>query len=212
MQFFHLQFPFIDRVLFKDESSILCQGNRLSLRDFYISKYGQTWYERNFNAELVDDKSRRKYHKDLAKALGPYKEGDSFDCFFKKYMKPYKNEISQETLDMVRDAFNSNNTYHGMLSTLANNDCHVFHKWLRRYFSKKLIIDGEDDWFISRTHPYFSKLKVRKVSTITMKPLPLFGGGGGGGGGRKQNKRISASMASKEGLVLRFGIQTMDED
>jgi hypothetical protein len=185
LTFVYQLLPKVEYIYFKDTSRIDCKriadfdDDYVKLHIFYISKNGKTWYEQVLGARL-DDEHMETYEKKKAAALGPYRDEFGFDSFKNIYMNSVKHVFPRRIMQIIKNAYNANQTYGAMFSQLAReNDCSIMYGWLDSYFHRNLSIlfDNEYDWHVSRERFEYANIEWNEIAQMpVMKPLPHFGG------------------------------------
>jgi hypothetical protein len=135
------KFPDVTTFTFKDDSYVHCEKgskiNKLSLAHDFIVKYNQTWYQRNFNAELPPEMAS-KFLESLSALDRPI---DSFDFMSSRLeaLRPY--QTIYENSDTPRSFINS---------LRGPQYCFEVGKWIEQYISLLDITTFKDSWFIRR--------------------------------------------------------------
>jgi hypothetical protein len=126
------RFPSIKHVTLIDNSKIKCTNKvDLDLGPHYISKYGQTWYERHLGARLEDQNTQNKYNSFINKLKGP----KPFD--FKHFKQTYLIKSRVRNLhDVLEPLYDSSETLQSFLQQCNKEfECMIFEGWLSYFVS-----------------------------------------------------------------------------
>lgn len=127
----------IQYVLLDDVSNIKCSNGRdLSLACFYFVRYQETWYEKNFGAELESEKDRDSYL--ILKNNWNISHNKIPTNDFIIYLKNWN--ISNETIDILSSIYEKTSTYKEFFDTLfelegKNKSCILLQHWLDQFMN-----------------------------------------------------------------------------
>jgi hypothetical protein len=140
-----LLFPRITILTLKDDSKIYCKDNtklhNLSLAHNYIIKYNETYYEKNFGAQLPDTQYNlyRNSLKILDLSSIDYNDINNND---KVYLQKYKN--------IYIDSKSPRNFIQKLQNIYGQQYCFEVGPWLHNYMINVLNINTyKDEWFIN---------------------------------------------------------------
>jgi hypothetical protein len=124
---------------FEDMSSIDCiekdlsklpprkQIKPLNLAYLSIAYNGMTWYEKNFNAKMIDKNKYEKYKERLSFLT---KESDKVN--FERFLEIAKPPIEQ--INIIKPLYDSSNTYRDFFNKIPFNDrCNILFPWLSNF-------------------------------------------------------------------------------
>ena len=101
------RYPYVNLYRFRDNSHITCDnGKELSLLHLSLVEYGQTWYERHFDA-FIEDPTFYKQYKDGLQMLGD----PSFKLPFTSFVDRFRPYLSQSTVDTLKPCYESSPSY-----------------------------------------------------------------------------------------------------
>jgi hypothetical protein len=135
------KFPNVERFTLFDDSYLDCtEGSKLdklSLSHDYVLKYNQTWYQRNFSAEL--DTSHATEFTTSLKVLD-------------QPLEPFDNVVlHRDSLKPFRGEYNHANTPREFMNALRGPDyCFKVGKWIEQYMKYLGVSMFKEGWFIRR--------------------------------------------------------------
>lgn len=171
-------FPDVTTITLFDDSQIYCEENsmqfKLSMSYDYILKYNETWYQKNFNAELPGFISKQYTNKNIFPIIESEPDSlmDKYNSSLKILDEPLMNyylilnifpQFSQykdeyETSKSPRDFINK------LRKKLGNQFCFIVGKWLNQYMLHIQIKFIQSEWYILTTNiqnvPNFSMLQI----------------------------------------------------
>jgi hypothetical protein len=134
-------FPQIKNVLFKDASLMNCYKNiKINLYDFYIAKYGKTWYESKFNAIPESDPYTYYNFLNEINVIMNSPIDKPWEEFYNKYI--LTNQVVNKHKDFLEIIYNNVNSLREFIINVhvssdgKRRDCMIFDVWL-----SKLMID-----------------------------------------------------------------------
>jgi hypothetical protein len=131
-------YPDINGILFKDYSVMKCLENvRISLSEFYIAKYGYTWYQDKFSAVPYDNPNYYNELQELNRTLDKpltLSFKDFYDTFVKGRIRGFRKKYN-----IVKDIYESSTSFRDFIKNLHRNipDCQVLSGWLSYYMSQQ---------------------------------------------------------------------------
>ena len=203
-------FPDVTKLSLHDDSQIYCDETsnmfKLSLSYDYIVKYNESWYQKNFSAELPGCKSKTygdniypniKYEDDtlMANYVKSLKKLDEpiipypliIDTF--PYFSEYK--IDYESSNTPRKFINK------LRKTLKNDFCFKVGKWLNQYMLTLHIKLSPEYWYILTENiesvPNFTMTKLKDENTKRILD--------GGGRTRNNSKKTGFRIVSDSNLT-----------
>jgi hypothetical protein len=130
LTFLFKKYPHLKGITFKDTSIMKCLHMiQINLSEFFIAKYGITWYQEKFNALPFNNPNYHEHLSSLNTAITssklPFKE------FYTKYVKPNRIPVKYWTVK-TKTIYESSNNYRDFVKKLhnGNNDCSIFVYWL----------------------------------------------------------------------------------
>lgn len=153
----------IDGFLFKDQSFLIEKKTQIPLDTLNFAKYGQTWYQRTFNAIPVKEYNN-KYILDINlvrrlealnkyMTISKYKYKTNYQDFYKKNIYTSDKNIPIETQSklekILEPIYNSNNTYREFINEVNKKySIVVFNYWLENFIRSKDVLNQSQNWLI----------------------------------------------------------------
>lgn len=194
-------FPLVNMLTLHDDSQIYCDNNsklfKLSMSYDYTIKYNETWYEKNFNAELPGFIS--KHYNSAAAAAGedraqnPIKiaaENTLMDNYIKSLAvldEPITNYALIKDMfpqfsdykDIYESASTPRHFIHLLRKKLGADFCYKVGKWLNQYMVALQIKLAPEFWYISTSNiPAVPGFSIEQIDGA-MATRILTGGGKG---------------------------------
>lgn len=144
IQFIKQKYPSVREIYLLDASMYKCDKlaiykNAFSLYDYYLFKYGSTYYEHNFGAEMVSQ-SDKELHEVNKKVIKDFKINK---ILFEKYLSKQIGKIPvpsiKEDIKQFIDAINDNELATNFIKRyrFSTNTCYLMHFLFE--FCKKVI-------------------------------------------------------------------------
>lgn len=169
--------PDIEKFTLFDDSQIYCEEGsklfKLSMSFDYISKYNETWYQRQFGAELPGSKQDvntmfGSYHESLRILDEPILDYILIIDRFPQFAELKNEYIASKTPRQF---------IHNLRSKLGNNFCFDVGKWLNQYMRFLQIKLYAEDWFITAQNVKdLPNFKIENVDNLN-DPFRVRGGG-----------------------------------
>jgi hypothetical protein len=160
----------VNKVEFDDASKFTCaDGIQMSLCHYSVALYGQTWYEKNFNARLKDVSKHESYSKAIKNFTDPAKK-PLFIVAFKDFYAVHK-----QSLDALKDQFDRAKTYQEFFQELKkkykSQFCDVTKHWLTEFVNNVLGANYLNDrWEIDMKTPNASNIEILSISPLATAP------------------------------------------
>jgi hypothetical protein len=198
-------FPDVTKLSLHDDSQIYCDETnnlfKLSLSYDYILKYNESWYQKNFSAELPGFKSKQNtniiyedgslmanYVKSLSNLDEPIMPYPLIINIFPQFSE-YKDEY--ESAKTPREFINR------LRKTLKDDFCFKVGKWLNQYMLTLHIKLSAEHWYILSKNielvPNFTMTKLKDENAKRILD--------GGGKTRKNNKKMGFRIVSDSNLT-----------
>lgn len=131
------QFPNIKHIQFRDLSTINCDHNvTLELYYYYLAKYGKTWYQKHFDAQLENREMRKKLCNGINTLKTPLTE--DYDTFYKTHIGPFISNMKHFKKDFYLFYEGFEKYYNKNMRTFFKNllsdiDCLILQYWFSTY-------------------------------------------------------------------------------
>jgi hypothetical protein len=179
-------FPDVTKYTLHDDSQLYCDKSsflfKLSMSYDYILKYNETWYQKNFNAELPES-LMTMYNNSLKVLDEPITDYALIVNMFPQFSE-YKSE------------YESSSTPRKFISLLRKKldreFCFKVGKWLNQYMVSLQIKLLAENWYINAAN-------IKNVPNFSMTHMDSNNANrilNGGGRTRKNNKRIGYKIKS----------------
>lgn len=158
--------------VFKDMSSITCknpgflrQEVSVFLYQLSLVKHGVTWYQKRFDAYLMDPEGL-----DAIETFVRFMEDPLNKLDFKEFVRTYfPREITRKKrfaalIDKLREVYENTDTYRKFIGSLADTDCSVFEEWLDKFYEKHCKLSTTLFWYIPIKR--YDIVKIRKIDEI----------------------------------------------
>lgn len=170
-------YPAIPCISLQDESTIKCgDGQHLPLPEVYMMLYGETWYQKMFNAQPKHDK--KTMHHIQQRLLS--KPDVSFEVLWSRYFsKGYPNNKRKT----IHDLYISSTSWCEFFRSIRHNNCEHWQAWIYKFFKETfhMSIRGTT-WIIKPPNDTSIVIEKSLPPKVTLKPrytgIRLFGGGG----------------------------------
>ena len=118
-------------------------GKPLNLAYFSIIYSNMTWYEKHFNAKMIDTERYTKYRKSLSFLTDP-KMKVSFINFLEI------TQLPSEFIPIIQPLYESSETYHSFFNKIPfNKRCNILFSWLNTFVEHYIgHIYTDKDWYI----------------------------------------------------------------
>jgi len=117
----------------------------------YIAKYGKTWYQDKFDAELLNSDLRRRLADGVRRLAAPIDDVDAFIDSVKPYVVPRR---LHSTTQVILSSWSHGMTYHGLFRKLGEHDCDIFENWLEPFINDMVKVSlFNATWYISKAAP-----------------------------------------------------------
>ena len=124
------RYPYVNRYTFHDNSLIKCDnGKQISLLHLSVIEHNKSWYERQFNAYILNTEMNGKYKNGII-ALNTPEVKESFDTF-KKIIYPSK----ASGIEALQSYYETSATYHDFFTSILKKEgkkglCSMIAGWI----------------------------------------------------------------------------------
>lgn len=142
-----------------DESQIPCNRkdpfDQLDLLLYSVAMYGETWYEKYYNAYMKKPSDYERYKREVKHYMSPeFKLTYDFETFYQYIMNmknPFTTTIIKPQYETVKVYYDSSDTFPGFfkkLNTLIQrkDKCRFYKTWLTAFITSNIYISRE--WVI----------------------------------------------------------------
>jgi hypothetical protein len=186
------KFPQVSTVTLIDDSYIYCNGEntgvKLSLSYDSILKYNQTWYQRNFAAELPAD-IKTKFENALTildKPLESFEFMSTRTSILDPYAEFYRTSNRRDTSTDASACCTPRKFLQNLRKHFGANYCFEVGPWLEQYMTLIGVPIFKDAWFIRKENIIFPPNYTIVKTTNSIR----------GGSTRRQEKRKNFAMIS----------------
>lgn len=157
----------IKHLTLSDQSQIPCNRkdpfDQLDLLLYSVAMYGETWYERFYNAYMKKPSDYERYKREVAHYISPeFKRTYDFETFYQYIMNmknPFTTKIIDPQYETVKAYYDSSDTFPKFFKKLntiipRKDKCRFYNTWLTTFISTNVHISR--DWVIDL---YSTKIK-----------------------------------------------------
>lgn len=170
MYFVSLMCKFIEGFELNDVSTRQCTNNTtITLSNFSITKYGQTWYEKNFGAYILDKNKWDIYTKTMNDLMN--KELQDWELFKVLFLR----RVNKNIIETIYNIYTKSNTYRELFKNIhamgMDEACIYLEPWIDELFLTSNLKNyiSHTQWcipqnsikrvpLVNRTVKYFGKL------------------------------------------------------
>lgn len=185
-------FPWIKSFKFVDTSHKNCIDNKpttgVSLSAYSIALYGKTWYEKTFDAEVMDLNDRKKYKEHIERLTKAEYKNMPWNVFYNKFIINFGRipPKSIHNLDIIHNSYEVTKTYREFFDLLQyriqNKEelCMTLQPWIesliKYLFGAELSLNSElsKSWIINSSN--VKEVEFESPALVTLKEITYTGG------------------------------------
>jgi hypothetical protein len=163
MYFVSRMCPFIEGFEINDLSTRQCDNDTtIILSYFSITKYGKTWYEKNFKAFIVDDIKYKKYESIVSELLSSkLPDWDVFNAIF-------LGKINKDIKDVIKKIYEDSTTYRSLFKNIHSEGiskaCIYLQPWI-----EKLMLTTDLRNYVMYTQWLIPVESIKRVALVNYK-------------------------------------------
>jgi hypothetical protein len=144
-------YPKTKKFSLKDTSYVKCNdGYTLSLGLLYIAKYGQTWYQKKYDAKFEGNNDIEGAINEINKVLTS-RNMKQFKAFYKTYLR--MTDLEEKYLKECTNIYENSNTLREFIIEICNRyDCSYTRQWLPKLLTdiRPFVLENEE-FFIHKS-------------------------------------------------------------